>query len=109
MHRIIKPRTGKYRTATGQTGADAYACELAAIANARRELDRQMSTLMDIITEELPEEATSSVSMASERFPDYRRPVEREGIVKMLDMTRNSDSWSTEYALELITHLTPRS
>lgn len=44
-----------FRTATGQTGLDAYLFEAAAIANAQRELDARMGRLMDAITEENPD------------------------------------------------------
>jgi len=44
-----------FRTATGQTGRDAYIYESAQIANAPRELDRRFNELRKIVAAEAPE------------------------------------------------------
>lgn len=44
-----------FRTATGQTGLDAYKFEAAAIANAQRVLNERMHKLVVAIHEEAPE------------------------------------------------------
>lgn len=47
---MSKPAT--FRTATGQTGRDAYLFEAAAIANSQRELDARMERLTDAMVNE---------------------------------------------------------
>ena len=49
-----------FRTATGQTGKDAYIYEAAQIANAQRELDRRMKLLRETVATEAPELFASS-------------------------------------------------
>lgn len=44
-----------FTTATGQTGRDAYVFEATAIANAKRELDARMRTLLEAMRAESPE------------------------------------------------------
>lgn len=44
-----------FRTATGQTGKDAYVYTATAIANAQRELDREFTRLLEAAHAEHPE------------------------------------------------------
>lgn len=46
--------TTKFRTATGQTGLDAYLFEATAIANAQRELNTRFHRLLDTVRTEQP-------------------------------------------------------
>jgi hypothetical protein len=93
------------RTISGQTGRDAYMFELAQIANARNELDRRMSRLIDAISADLPENATGEMSIASEQFPNATLPLDRAGLVTQLDSCRLADRFSTDYALDLVKRL----
>lgn len=43
-----------FRTATGQTGKDAYVFEAAQIANAQRELDARFAKLRQVVADEAP-------------------------------------------------------
>lgn len=100
MYRLQSHRPGTtYRTVSGQTGRSAYVYELAAIANARRALDQEMSKLIDIITAELPEDFTTNPPLGDTGFcPE----VPRENAVSMLNMCRLADEFSTDSAMELI-------
>jgi hypothetical protein len=63
------PSAEPFRTATGQTGIDAYIYEATQIANAQRDLNRRMLRLANTIKAEqsaLPYRH----SIATERFPD---------------------------------------
>jgi len=64
-----------FRTATGQTGRDAYLNELAALANADRELRARAQRLADAMRAELVTAPDVEASIASERFPDATHTV----------------------------------
>lgn len=77
-------RDDTFRTATGQTGMDAYQFEAAAIANAQRELDARFQRLRAVVAAESPEliRARTDFMMAgadkAEHFSHYLRGEEAE-------------------------------
>lgn len=90
------------RTHTGQTGRDAYQYELAALVNAKRDLENRMSQLIDTICEELPADATSHWEMAA----GHNVQLKKEDIVKMLTMWKDSiDPVCLETAQTIIANL----
>lgn len=94
-----------FRTPTGQTGFDAYAYELAQIENARRELDARMVRLTEVIAAELPPDATGSMSIASEQFPDAAIPVDRDGIVSQITFHPVADSFTIDHVRETLSRV----
>lgn len=75
-----------FRTRTGQTGTDAYLYEAAQIANELRELNARAARLAAAMVAELPADASCNVSIASDRFPDATRPIDRDGLARVLPM-----------------------
>ena len=93
---------GLAMTATGQTGTDAYANELAQIANAQRDLDERMANLVRIISEELPADVVTRHSIATDSFPDAFIEADRDSLRKQLAMTGASDTFTHETVGEII-------
>jgi len=66
-----------FRTATGQTGRDAYIFEAQAIANAQRVLDQRFKALRETIAREAPETFHGETDFmwagasAAQHFSDY--------------------------------------
>lgn len=91
-----------FRTATGQTGRDAYIYELAAIRNAARELNARASRLYATMRRELPAEASSQHSLG-----DYTTPIDRETIGSMLEFCEQlgNDPVAFETVEEILEHL----
>lgn len=54
----------QFRTATGQTGRDAYVFTAAKIANAQRELDDEFKALVKVMQNEAPEVFEASTDFA---------------------------------------------
>lgn len=75
-----------YRTATGQTGTDAYIYESVQISNALRELNERAARLAAIMVDEMPDDVEVKWSMASEAYPDATRPADRDSLARMLPM-----------------------
>jgi hypothetical protein len=71
----------QFRTATGQTGRDAYEFEAAQILNARRELDARVERLLRVMHEEAPEIFECSTDF----FPDWSGV---EVIAQVVDLLR---------------------
>jgi hypothetical protein len=90
-----------FRTATGQTGPDAYVYEAAQIRNLQRELDARTRRLAEAMVAELPADARVLVSIASQRYPDAVTEADRGALVRMLPLiggaAANAD-WLLEYA-----------
>lgn len=79
-----------FRTPTGQTGKDAYVYEITRIRNAQRDLDTQLRNLLANITDELPEDATYEMSIATAKFPDATSTCDRDCIIGQLQIIANS-------------------
>jgi hypothetical protein len=75
-----------FRTPSGQTGTDAYIYEAAQIRNSLRELDRRAARLAAVMVDELPEDASCLVSIASENYPDATSTADRESLTRILPM-----------------------
>lgn len=77
-----------FRTATGQTGRDAYVFEATAIANAQRELNLRFRKLRATVEEESPELFLHSTDFlfsgadTAEHFSYYLRGWESEFLTK---------------------------
>ncbi len=104
--RFASDRNGRqhmFRTHTGQTGTDAYQYEAAAIVNALRELDARAAALASVMVAELPADASVSVSIASDRFPEATMDNDRDGIARVLPMLGAASSASVilDYARAL--------
>jgi hypothetical protein len=91
-----------FRTATGQTGRDAYRYELAQIANAKRELDRRIDALAETIARELPEDATTTRQIGRRAAT-----IDRDGMRRMLGMATGADRFTLDLMTELIVNLKP--
>lgn len=92
---------GRAMTETGQTGADAYAYEVAQIANARRELDARMANLVAVMTRELPETVVTRHSIATDRFPDAWIAGDRDSLVRQLEMNTLADPFCTDFVQDV--------
>lgn len=97
----MRKSTTTFRTATGQTGTDAYKFELAQIANAKRDLDARMARLQEAMAAELPETATYKMSIATERFPDAFLVADAQTIRAQVTMF----PWVDTVSLETVTNI----
>ena len=98
-----------FRTATGQTGRDAYRYELAAIGNSYRELQARFAKLAQTIAAELPNDATGNQSIASDRFPDATMLCDAATYRRQLPMLETLDQFNLEGLRELLASLDPYS
>lgn len=76
-----------FRTATGQTGPDAYMYEASQILNCQRELDGRAARLARVMADELPESVSVKWAMPSAAHPDFFHEWdERDALAKVLIM-----------------------
>jgi hypothetical protein len=87
-----------FRTASGQTGTDAYAFELAQIINQRHELDARMSRLVDNMTAELTPHATAQHVMSEK----LTITMQKDTIISIIDMARQADGFGFETLRDVI-------
>jgi hypothetical protein len=90
----------QFRSATGQTGTDAYQYEATGIANALRDLNARQSRLIDVILRELSDDASVNFSIASERFPDACITADGDGLRRLLNLQRQASD--AKYVSEIV-------